>query len=133
MVALLLSVLSLIILNAAVFQMVESIPLDGNAQWIGFHDAMYMSMVTFTTVGYGDIVAKTTLGRMMMMIAIPVGFIFVTAQTGKLMNLAQRFSDRMTLQSMIRVSRVVQHMLLHTSRKTTTNMQYYVADSHTML
>ena len=61
--ALVLMLNSLIVLGAAAVSLVEKVP---------FKDTLYFAFVTGLTIGYGDIVVKTHLGRL---VAILIGFI----------------------------------------------------------
>lgn len=58
-----LSLFALLIVSAAVIAFIEKLP---------FGDALYFSFITGLTIGYGDIVSKTFLGRC---VAILIGFI----------------------------------------------------------
>ena len=49
-----------------------------------FTDAMYFSIVTLSTVGYGDIVPITQAGRIITLLIISSGLIFIPWQLGKL-------------------------------------------------
>lgn len=46
---------------------------------LSFIDAFYLTMVTITTVGYGDVVAQTTAGRLLSIGVVMTGFTFFTA------------------------------------------------------
>jgi voltage-gated potassium channel len=61
--AIFLALLFIIVIGAVPIALVEKIP---------FGDALYFSFVTGLTIGYGDIVVKTTLGRC---VALFIGFI----------------------------------------------------------
>ena len=56
-----------IIIGAWIISHVENIPFD---------DSCYFSFVTGLTVGYGDIVAKTTIGRLVALLIGWIGIIF---------------------------------------------------------
>ena len=60
-----LSLIALMVSGAAVFTYTEKMPFD---------DALYFSFVTGLTIGYGDIVVKTPVGRIL---AVLIGFIGV--------------------------------------------------------
>lgn len=63
-----------IVIGATIISLVEK---------MSFEDAIWWSFVTFTTVGYGDVLIKTTLGRLFSIIimTIGIGFISVTTST----------------------------------------------------
>ena len=61
--AIFLVLLALIILGAGAIAMYENIPLG---------EAMYFSFITGMTIGYGDIVPHTTVGRV---VSIALGFV----------------------------------------------------------
>ncbi len=58
-----LALLALILVGAAVIAGVENIPIE---------EAIYFSFITGLTVGYGDIVPNTTVGRI---VCVALGFI----------------------------------------------------------
>lgn len=53
----------------------------GNRQHLYFWECSYFVLVTSSTVGYGDIAAKTTLGRLFMVFIIMGGMVSVTKTT----------------------------------------------------
>ena len=59
--------IALIVIGAVVISFVEKIP---------FGDAIYFSFVTGLTIGYGEIVAKTVLGRLVALLIGLIGIIF---------------------------------------------------------
>ena len=61
--ALYLAFLALLLVGAAVIAGVEDIPVE---------EAVYFSFITGLTVGYGDIVAQTTVGRI---VSVALGFV----------------------------------------------------------
>lgn len=64
----------IIVIGATIISLVEK---------MSFEDAVWWSFVTFTTVGYGDVLIKTTLGRLfsIVLMTIGIGFISVTTST----------------------------------------------------
>lgn len=44
---------------------------------IEWYDALYFSIVTFTTLGFGDIVASNILARIIVMIEVILGYIML--------------------------------------------------------
>ena len=69
--------IALIVIGAMVITFVEKIP---------FGDALYFSFVTGLTIGYGEIVAKTVLGRVVALLIGLIGIIF----TGMVVAIAVR-------------------------------------------
>ena len=61
--AVILALVALVVAGAAAVTLAEKMP---------FADSLYFAFVTGLTVGYGDIVAKTPLGRL---VALLIGFI----------------------------------------------------------
>ena len=53
-----------------------------------FHHYLYFSLVSLTTVGYGEIVPFTTLGRMMIIFMVVVILVIVPEQTNEIINLS---------------------------------------------
>lgn len=49
-----------------------------------FHDALYYTVMTFTTVGYGDVAPEGVVGRLVMLVIISVTFVLVPFETSKL-------------------------------------------------
>ena len=58
---------ALIVIGAMVIAFVEKMP---------FGDALYFSFVTGLTIGYGEIVAKTVLGRVVALVIGLIGIVF---------------------------------------------------------
>ncbi|KAI9183025.1 hypothetical protein H9P43_003941 [Blastocladiella emersonii ATCC 22665] len=55
---------------------------------ISLFEALYMTVVTVTTVGYGDVTVKNTVGRVVIMLAIALSFVTIPA-------IASSFVDKM--------------------------------------
>jgi hypothetical protein len=62
-----LSLLALVVAGAAAVALVEKMP---------FADALYFAFVTGLTIGYGDIVAKSPVGRLLAILLGFIGLIF---------------------------------------------------------
>mmetsp|Transcript_26577 Transcript_26577/g.92376 ORF Transcript_26577/g.92376 Transcript_26577/m.92376 type:complete len:1263 (-) Transcript_26577:93-3881(-) len=56
---------------------------------IQFHDALYFTVVTFTTVGYGDVAPSGVVGRLVITALIAITFVLVPFETSKLVRLAR--------------------------------------------
>ncbi|KNC50374.1 uncharacterized protein AMSG_06861 [Thecamonas trahens ATCC 50062] len=83
-------VVALLFVSAGMFQIVEALHIgDDPTQDIAFHDSLYFMVVTFSTVGFGDISPKTRIGRILTMMLIAVTVILVPLQTSRLINLIQ--------------------------------------------
>jgi len=55
----------IIIVWALLYSLLKTITPLGQSFWSRFTDSVYFSLVTFTTLGYGDIVPESTLGRIL--------------------------------------------------------------------
>lgn len=80
------SVATLLFTTSAVVNLVERMP---------FHDALYFVTTTLTTVGYGDVVVKSTAGKFAVLVMILLGVIIIPAQSSALW--AQLQARRVTL------------------------------------
>lgn len=80
------SVATLLFTTSAVVNLVERMP---------FHDALYFVTTTLTTVGYGDVVVKSTAGKFAVLVMILLGVIIIPAQSSALW--AQLQARRATL------------------------------------
>ncbi|KAL4448241.1 hypothetical protein ABPG75_005460 [Micractinium tetrahymenae] len=72
---LLTSVLILLFTTSSVIQIVERMP---------FHQALYLVVTTLTTVGFGDVVAQTYLGKAVVIATICVGVVTIPVQAAQL-------------------------------------------------
>lgn len=79
-------VIGLIVLHTTIIHWVEHIP------WF---DSLWLTMTTITTVGYGDLSAKTFEGRLATMILMYVGGVFLLAKVAS--NVFEEFSNRQEL------------------------------------
>jgi voltage-gated potassium channel Kch len=75
---------------AAQVHLVERIP---------FFDALYFVTTTLTTVGYGDVVVSSTLGKVAVLGMICVGVVLIPVQTSQLY--AQLTARRVTLGALL--------------------------------
>jgi len=81
-----LTLLSIIYISAGLFQIVENEYRSQEMQ-LQFHLTIYFVVVTIATVGYGDIVPTTELGKILVITLIVITFILVPKQTNDLYNL----------------------------------------------
>jgi Ion channel len=72
------TIVLLMFISSGVIQLFENIK---------FHDALYFSVVTLSTIGYGDIIPKTVGGKTVVIGLIIITFIIIPKQTGDLITL----------------------------------------------
>ena len=60
---------------------------------LNFFDCFYFMTITLCTVGFGDIAPVTTLGRLIVMVAVLVELLVIPQQTNKLVELLARRSE----------------------------------------
>ena len=77
--------LSASIINA--FEVLQKDHQEQKASLLKWHDCLYYIMVTFSTIGFGDLTPQTTPSRILIMVLILMVIIFVPLQTGKLSEL----------------------------------------------
>lgn len=83
-----------------------------NSQALSYWECVYLLMVTMSTVGYGDVYAKTTLGRLFMVFFILGGLVkipFITYSYLKSSGVNKRWDSLTSGRSLT----VVHHSLLH--------------------
>ncbi len=49
-----------------------------------WHDALYFVTTTLTTVGYGDVVVKSPLGKLAVLVMMAVGVVLIPVRTSQL-------------------------------------------------
>lgn len=79
-------VLLLIMFAAATFYIVESERPD-DPDPPNLYESFYFMIVTYSTVGYGDISAQTALGQAVMMVSIGIGIIVIPSELSALSEL----------------------------------------------
>ena len=82
-----LTIVLMIVFNSGAMQFLER---DDNA--LQFHVWMYWSIVTTSTVGYGDISPLSTVGRIACMIMISIGIVLVPKMTNDLIRIVESSS-----------------------------------------
>jgi hypothetical protein len=61
---------------------------------LGRTDALYFALTTATTVGYGDISARTEVARVVVMVQMVINFVVIGVATRALIHTAQKRIDR---------------------------------------
>ena len=56
---------------------IESFYINGQPQQVGFFDALYFSIVTFTTLGFGDVTAVSLAGKFTVAAEVIVGYVML--------------------------------------------------------
>ena len=72
------AILTLVLIFGALMYLIEG-PEDG---FTSIPTSMYWAIVTMTTVGFGDITPKTTLGKMLTSLIILIGYSIIAIPTG---------------------------------------------------
>ena len=57
-------------------------PITGNTNFENFFDALYWATVTLTTVGYGDMIPVTDIGRLVSMLSSLFGVALIALPSG---------------------------------------------------
>ena len=57
-------------------------PITGNTNFEDFFDALYWATVTLTTVGYGDMIPVTDVGRLVSMLSSLFGIAIIALPSG---------------------------------------------------
>ncbi|KAJ3286896.1 hypothetical protein HK104_008842 [Borealophlyctis nickersoniae] len=75
-----------VFLSASIINALESINAGSkdNPTLMHWHDSLYYIMVTFSTIGFGDLTPSSVPSRVVVMILIIIVIVFVPIQTGKL-------------------------------------------------
>jgi len=81
------TVIVLIFCSACVFMEVEMDPDDPEVRLYNFHQSMYWSVVTCSTLGYGDISPNTFLGQWLVVAMMILMFSVIPYQTNKVLEL----------------------------------------------
>src|SRR5579864_6957174 len=85
---------AVIIVGFALFQWGISDPLHAPEKLLSFGTYLYMSGTTFVTLGYGDVVPLTGLGRFLAVAEAGMGFLFLAMIIGYVPIIYQAFSRR---------------------------------------
>lgn len=83
-----------LIISFALMQWGMGSPLHAPERHVGFWTDLYMSGTTFFTLGYGDVIPKTTTARLFAVTEAGIGFGFLGVVIGYLPVLYQSFSRR---------------------------------------
>ncbi|TPX39479.1 hypothetical protein SeMB42_g06350 [Synchytrium endobioticum] len=80
-----LTFVNFLFLSASIINALESLELNhGPPTLTTWHDSLYYIMVTFSTIGFGDLTPSSTVSRGVVMVLIVVMIIFVPLQTSRL-------------------------------------------------
>ncbi|KND04243.1 uncharacterized protein SPPG_01674 [Spizellomyces punctatus DAOM BR117] len=81
-----LSFMNFVFLSASIINALESIHNQqiNTASLSNWHDSLYYIMVTFSTIGFGDLTPSSVPSRVVVMLLIIVVVVFVPIQTGKI-------------------------------------------------
>mmetsp|Transcript_30427 Transcript_30427/g.40183 ORF Transcript_30427/g.40183 Transcript_30427/m.40183 type:complete len:1177 (+) Transcript_30427:302-3832(+) len=84
--------ISIVVITTGFVQVIGNFEVDewcDDCDTLQFHDAFYFTVVTFSTVGYGDISPGGTLGRIMIVLVICLSFYLLPRQVDKLNRLME--------------------------------------------
>eukprot|EP00842_Homolaphlyctis_polyrhiza_P003796 jgi/Hompol1/4417/HPOL_001738-RA len=89
-----LNFMNFIFFSASVINATESLALQWNtpASLLNWHDSLYYIMVTFSTIGFGDLTPSSTISRTIVMFLVVLVIVYVPYQTGKILELYNSLS-----------------------------------------
>jgi hypothetical protein len=108
------TVLSLVLIATGLIHIIENSMNGGNP--MQFHEAFYFISTTVSTVGFGDVVAKTALGQMVVVAIITVSIIIIPLQTSRLVEMINKMAK---FGSPYETQRDTHHIVLCTTQSTT--------------
>ena len=89
-----LSFFNFIFFSASIINACESLVVNWNTppSLLNWHDSLYYIMVTFSTIGFGDLTPSSTMSRVIVMCLIVLVIIYVPYQTSKIVEIYNSLS-----------------------------------------
>lgn len=83
----------LLVTSASVYLLISTDDADAFTEPLGHVDALYLSMMTLTTVGFGDIGAVSTAARIAVMVQLVFNFVTIGVATKVVLDRVRRTRD----------------------------------------